>query len=118
MSLLTFFPLEADLPAPRHGVPLPDRLVEGAPKFRTWDLAQNADGTMTAGIWEATPGAYRSIKGGTWEFCTILSGVSELVEDGKPPRRIGPGDTFVMNPGFVGTWRVIETTRKLWVSKD
>jgi uncharacterized cupin superfamily protein len=62
--------------------------------------------------------AYRSIKGNTWEFCSILSGVSELIEDGKAPVRIQAGDTFVMKPGFTGTWRVIETTRKLWVARD
>lgn len=118
MSQLTFFPMDADLPEPRHGAPLPQRLVEGAPKFRTWDLAKNADGTVTAGIWDVTPGAYRSIKGATWEFCSIVSGVSELIEDGHPPRRITAGDSFVMHPGFEGTWKVIETTRKLWVSKD
>ncbi len=117
MSSLTFFDLD-NLPAPHEGRPLPERLVEGDPRFRTWDLACTEDGRVTAGIWEATPGAYRSIKGETWEFCSILSGVSELIEDGKPPRRISAGDSFVMHPGFEGVWRVIETTTKLWVSRD
>jgi len=48
----------------------------------------------------------------------ILSGLSELIEDGKSPVRIKAGDSFVMQPGFTGVWRVIETTRKLWVSRD
>jgi len=41
-----------------------------------------------------------------------------LTEDGKPTVHLQAGDTFVMKPGFEGTWRVIETTRKLWVSQD
>ena len=106
------------MPEPRKGQPAPDRLVEGAPNFLSWDIAQTDDGAVRSGVWEATPGAYRSIKGGTFEFCVILSGVSELTEDGFQPRRIAAGDAFVMHPGFVGTWRVIETTRKLWVSRD
>lgn len=117
MSGLTFFDLD-NLPAPRHGEPLPGRLVEGTPKFTTWDIEKSADGKVTSGIWEVTPGAYWSIKGERWEFCSILSGVSELIEEGQPPRRIKAGDSFVMKPGFKGIWRVIETTRKLWVQKD
>lgn len=117
MSLLTFFDL-ANLPTPREGGPLPERRIEGDPRFRTWDLSATPDESVRAGVWEATPGTYRSIKGESWEFCSILSGVSELIEDGKPPRRIAAGDSFVMQPGFEGTWRVIETTTKLWVSRD
>ena len=117
MSNLTFVDLN-DLPQPREGKPAPDRLVEGDPRFLTWDIAQTADGVVQTGVWEATPGAYRSIKGATFEFCVILSGVSELIEDGKEPRRIVAGDAFAMHPGFTGVWKVIETTRKLWVSRD
>ncbi|TGQ28269.1 cupin domain-containing protein [Mesorhizobium sp. M00.F.Ca.ET.216.01.1.1] len=117
MSKLTFVD-QKNLPEPRRGVPLPERRVEGDPRFLTWDIAQTADGQVQAGVWEVTPGAYRSVKGETFEFCYILSGVSELIEDGFEPRRIAAGDAFVMHPGFTGVWRVIETTRKLWVSRD
>ncbi|MDX8482917.1 MULTISPECIES: cupin domain-containing protein [Mesorhizobium] len=117
MSKLTFIDQNV-LPRPREGQPLPDRLVEGDPRFLSWDIAQTADGAVKAGVWEVTPGAYRSIKGETFEFCYILSGVSELIEDGCQPRRIAAGDAFVMHPGFTGVWRAIETTRKLWVSRD
>jgi uncharacterized cupin superfamily protein len=117
MSKLTFID-QNNLPEPRKGEPLADRRVEGDPRFLSWDIAQTADGAVKTGVWEATPGAYRSIKGETFEFCYILSGVSELVEDGRVPRRITAGDAFVMHPGFTGVWRVIETTRKLWVSRD
>ena len=55
------------------------------------------------------------IKGGVWEFCHILSGVSELIEDGKAPIRVRAGDSFVMKPDYVGQWRCIETTRKIWL---
>lgn len=40
----------------------------------------------------------------------------ELTEDGGTPRRFRAGDTFVLRPGFVGTWETIETVRKLWVA--
>lgn len=94
---------------------LPERLLEGDPTYRTWDLDSVDDGRIRAGLWEATPGRTRSIKGISWEWCTILSGVVVITEDGGEPRRFGAGDTFVMKPGFVGTWETVETVRKLWV---
>jgi uncharacterized cupin superfamily protein len=114
MSYLTFFNHE-NLPEARESVPPPERIVEGAPKFKTWDVEKTADGAVRSGVWEATPGAYWAEKGDTWEICTIVSGLSELVEEGQPVRRVKAGDTFVMKPGFKAIWRVIETTRKIWV---
>jgi uncharacterized cupin superfamily protein len=94
---------------------LPERLVEGDPFYKTWEQDNVDAGRIRSGIWEATPGATRSIKGATWEYCTILSGVIELTEDGGEPRRLTAGESFIMRPGFAGTWRTIETVRKLWV---
>ena len=117
MSNLPFFDRK-DLPRPRKGRPAPDRLIGGNPRFLTWDIAQTSDGVIRSGMWEVTLGVDRSIKGTTFEFCDILSGVSKLIEDGKVSRRMTAGDAFVMHPGFIGVWKVIETTRKLWVCHD
>ena len=43
---------------PEIGAPAPDRLVSGNPTFRTWN-AEEAEGGLYAGIWEATPGKWR-----------------------------------------------------------
>ncbi|WJD72190.1 cupin domain-containing protein [Pseudomonas asiatica] len=117
MSGLTFFKL-SDPGIGETGAPAADRLVEGAPTWTTWQLDQQSDRNVATGIWEVTPGAYRSVKGTTWEYCHILSGVSELIEDGQLPRRIQAGDSFVMKPGFTGVWKVLETTRKVWVTVE
>lgn len=114
MSKLTFFKLD-DLGPGRESGPLPERLLEGDPRFTNWDVEQTADGKLRTGVWEITPGTIRSIKGGVWEYCHILSGVSELIEDGKEPIRIQAGDSFVMKPDYIGKWRCIETTRKIWI---
>lgn len=114
MSNLTFFKYN-DLGTARVGGPLPERLMEGDPVFKNWDVDRSNDEKVRAGVWETTPGTYRSVKGGTWEFCYILSGVSEVIEDGKPPVRVQAGDAFVMKPDFIGVWRCIETTQKIWV---
>ncbi len=93
--------------------PAPDRVIEGDPRFRTWNV-EEAEGGLYAGIWEATPGKWR-IEYDEWEFCHILSGISVITEDGGKPRRVRSGDSFVIRPGFRGTWEVVETTRKEYV---
>lgn len=98
---------------PEQGAPAPDRVLAGDPKFRTWNV-EEADGGVYAGIWEATPGKWRIVYD-EWEFCHILSGVSILTEDGGEGRTVRAGDSFVLRPGFKGSWEVLETTRKEYV---
>jgi uncharacterized cupin superfamily protein len=98
---------------PEEGRPAPDRLIAGRPAFRTWN-ADEAEGGLYAGIWEATPGKWR-VEYDEWEFCHILAGVSILTEDGGEARTLRAGDSFVIRPGFKGTWEVVETTRKEYV---
>jgi uncharacterized protein len=116
MSCLKRFDL-AHLEAPVVSAPLPERIVAGTPMFKTWEMAQTEDGEARAGVWEVSPGSYRAIKGATWELCVILSGVSEITEEGKLTITVRAGDAFVMQPGFKGIWRALETTRKVWVTK-
>ncbi|MCV3209865.1 cupin domain-containing protein [Mesorhizobium sp. YC-39] len=99
---------------PELGAPAPDRLISGDPKFRTWNVEER-DG-LYAGIWEATSGKWR-IEYDEWEFCHILSGVSVIAEEGGEARTVKAGDSFVLRPGFRGSWEVLETTRKEYVIK-
>jgi len=98
---------------PNEGAPAPDRLIAGDPKFRTWNV-EETDGGIYAGIWEATPGKWRVVYD-EWEFCHILEGCSIVTEDGGEARTVSAGDSFVIRPGFRGTWEVLETTRKEYV---
>ena len=108
-----FVDIDAELVEPEHGAPAEDRLVSGEPKFRTWNLDEEKGG-LYAGVWEATPGKWR-IEYDEWEFCHILSGVSVISEDGGETRTVSAGVSFVLKPGFKGTWEVLETTRKEYV---
>ncbi|QFI69115.1 Nucleoside-diphosphate-sugar epimerase [Sinorhizobium alkalisoli] len=67
---------------------------------------------MNTGVWEATPGETHSIKDETFEFCHILQGVVELTEKGKEPVIHRAGDSFVMQPGYVGVRKTIKTVWK------
>jgi uncharacterized cupin superfamily protein len=93
----------------------PDRLVSGDPTFHTWLQDTSRNGQVRTGVWQASPGTTRSIKGESLEFCYILEGVAELKEEGREPRIFRAGDSFVMKPGYVGTWHTIETVRKIYV---
>ena len=108
-----FLAIGIDGVATEEGAPAPDRLVSGEPRFRTWNV-EEADGGLYAGIWESTPGKWR-IQYDEWEFCHILAGVSVIAEEGGETRTLRAGDSFVLRPGFKGTWEVIETTRKEYV---
>lgn len=114
MSLLVQLDLD---PAsePKHSKCPPERLIAGDPDYKTWAQDSSRGDTVKTGVWEATPGTNRSIKGETFEYCYILQGVIELTEEGKEPRIFKAGDSFVMKPGYVGTWKTIETVRKIYV---
>lgn len=92
--------------------PAPEKLISGDPEFTTWN-AEERDG-LYCGIWQSTPGKWR-ISYDEWEFCHILEGVSVIAEDGGEAVTVRAGDSFILRPGFKGTWEVIETTRKEYV---
>lgn len=94
------------------GGPPAERIVAGNPRFRTWNIDER-DG-LYCGIWEATPGKWR-IAYDEWEYCRILAGVSVIAGDDGSELRVEAGDSFVLRPGFRGTWEVVETTRKEYV---
>ena len=108
-----FLSIDTRSVAPEEGAPLPERVISGTPIHRTWNV-EEAEGGLYAGIWESTPGKWR-IEYDEWEFCHILSGVSVIEEEGGASRTLRAGDSFVLRPGFKGTWEVIETTRKEYV---
>ncbi|MBJ7556869.1 cupin domain-containing protein [Marinomonas spartinae] len=101
---------------PRESRVLPERLIEGNPLLKTWVADLSRDGEVNTGIWQATPGTSRSLKGDSFEFCYLLEGVVELTPEGGDPVIYKAGDCFVLKPGYKGVWRTIETVKKIYVS--
>jgi uncharacterized cupin superfamily protein len=91
----------------------PERLLEGAPLTQT-RIDYERDEKIFAGEWAAGIGAWR-VGYDEWEFCHVLEGACELVPDDGPPQRFSVGDSFVIEPGFVGVWRVLQPMRKRFV---
>lgn len=107
-----FLRLTTDTAPSETGAPASDRLISGSPEFTTWN-AEERDG-LYCGIWRSTPGKWRIVYD-EWEYCHILEGHSILTEDGGEPRHVKAGDSFILRPGFKGTWQVVETTTKDYV---
>ena len=111
--MTTYLRLDTDGIAPEAGVPAEDRVISGAPKFRTWNVDE-ADGGLYAGVWEATPGKWKIVYD-EWEYFHILSGHSVVTAENGETFQLRAGDRMILKPGFKGTWEVIETTRKDYV---
>ena len=107
------FAIDISAASPEEGAPPVERVISGDPKFKTWNIEEQPGG-LYAGVWESTPGKWR-IEYDEWEYCRILSGVSVITGEDGEERRVGPGDSFIIRPGFKGAWEVIETTRKEYV---
>lgn len=90
-----------------------DRLIDGAPVTET-RLDYEGAGETYAGEWSSGVGAWR-VKYEEWEFCHMLEGVCELTPDGGETQRFTAGDSFVIEPGFSGVWRVLEPMKKRFV---
>lgn len=97
---------------PEVSRPDPTKVLAGDPVHTTWNI-EESDG-LYCGVWQSTPGKWR-IRYDEWEYCRILEGISILTEDGGVRTTVRAGDSFVIRPGFEGTWEVLETTRKDYV---
>ena len=94
--------------------PIPaDRVLEGAPVAETV-LEYARDDTTFAGEWRASVGAWR-VRYDEWEFCHMLEGACELLPDDGPAQRFAAGDSFIVEPGFSGVWRVLSPMKKRFV---
>ena len=88
------------------------KVLEGDPVHTTWSV-EDAGG-LYCGQWHATPGTWR-ISYDEWEYMHILSGVSVVTAADGTATTLRAGDSYIIRPGFSGTWEVIETTLKDYV---
>jgi uncharacterized cupin superfamily protein len=97
-------------------------IAEGEREAIYWNLWKEPNGLADLNVWEAKPGMYPvdgEERGRNWgryfEVTTIVSGRVTVEEEGKDPIELVAGDTYVMQPGWTGSWIVTETVVKPFV---
>ena len=98
--------------APEVSRPDPAKVLAGDPIHTTWNVEER--GQLYAGLWHSTVGIWRCAYA-EWEYVHILEGVSVLTDAAGVATTLRTGDSFVIRPGFSGTWEVVEPTLKDYV---
>ena len=91
-----------------------ERLLEGNPKQTVWMHYSDGAGKFMAGIWHSERGRWRILYTEE-EYCQLLEGVSVITDQAGVAVTVRAGEEFVIPSGFVGTWEVVEPTRKRFV---
>ena len=91
-----------------------EKLIVGNPKQTIWPHYSNATQRFSTGIWQSEIGKWK-INYTEEEFCQLLEGVSVITDADGNAVTVSAGENFVIPSGFVGTWEVIETTKKIYV---
>ena len=114
MTSLKFLRTDPD-DAEREDYRVPaQKLISGNPKQTVWNAYAGAGGRFLAGIWQSEVGKWR-IHYTEEEYCHVLQGVSVITDAQGEAVTVSAGDRFVIPRGFVGTWEVVEPTRKIYV---
>lgn len=76
-----------------------------------WESAEG----IRSGVWEVTPGSFRSTRPQYHEMCQIVSGSATIEEEDGTTFDVQAGSLFITPEGWTGRWTVHETLRKAWV---
>lgn len=91
-----------------------EKLIAGNPKQTVWKHYADSTGKFFAGIWQSEPGKWH-VSYTEEEYCQIISGRSLITDTSGKTMAVAAGASFVIPRGFVGTWEVVEETRKTYV---
>ena len=90
------------------------KLLTGNPKQSIWPHYTDKTQKFSTGIWQSEVGKWK-INYTEEEFCQILEGMSVITDEAGNAVTVSAGENFVIPNGFVGTWEVVETTKKIYV---
>jgi len=90
-----------------------EKLLAGNPHIVNQLFFRDVPGDFTCGIWECTPGSFKA-KYEEDEFYYMLEGKVVIRDDTGGAVTYLPGDVIVVPAGFVGSWDVVEYTRKIY----
>jgi uncharacterized cupin superfamily protein len=92
---------------------LPETIAQGSGLSRIWNAYSGEDGRFHVGHWQSEPGVRHVVYTET-ELCVILEGRVRLTDTAGNSVEFGPGEAFVIAPGFRGTWESIGRVTKVY----
>ncbi len=92
----------------------PGKLISGNPSQTLLEHYTDPTRKFFCGIWHSEPGKW-NIHYTEEEYCQILEGTSVLTSEDGVVMTVSAGDSFVIPRGFLGTWEVVQATRKIYV---
>lgn len=93
-----------------------DRIVSGSGKATIWEVFTDASGRFHTGHVADEVGIHTVVYSAT-EFSMILEGRLRL--DGPDgTATFGPGEAFVIEAGFLGTWETLEPVTRIYARLD
>lgn len=98
-------------------LPAPEKRIAGEPVQKLWHHYSNATEVFHTGVWQSDVGKWR-VHYTEDEYCFILEGKNTLTNETGESFTVQAGDHFVIPAGFVGTWEVVEPTRKVYVAYE
>lgn len=90
-----------------------ERVIAGSGHARIWNAFSDSAGRFHAGYWQAEPGRI-AINYTETELCVIVVGRVRLIDGRGDAAEFGPGDAFVIEAGFRGTWESIGRVTKVY----
>jgi uncharacterized cupin superfamily protein len=90
------------------------KLISGNPKQQVWVEHESPGREFSAGVWASEVGEWK-VQYTEQEYCRILEGRSVLTHEDGTAQEFSEGMEFIVPRGFVGSWRVVEPTRKRFV---
>lgn len=93
--------------------PAPDRILQGRPVHRAWNVFTDPSRQFFCGRWSSSPGKWR-VRYTESELCVITAGRVTLESVAGERQSFVAGDAFVVPAGFEGTWTVHEECTKIY----
>ncbi|MER2510578.1 cupin domain-containing protein [Amaricoccus sp.] len=93
-----------------------DRLREGSGEARVWNCFSDPAGRFHVGHWQAEPGVI-AVDYSETELCVLIEGNARLTDE-TGSVTFGPGEAFLIKPGFRGTWESIGRVTKIYAILD
>lgn len=103
--------------APEPADTPPARVLSGSGHARVWNAFSGGGGRFHAGHWQGEPGRI-GVHYTETELCVLLVGRVKLTDEAGQSMSFGPGDAFVIDAGFRGTWESIGRVTKIYAVLD